>query len=359
MIQEALTKIVQGIDLERAEMGRAIGYILDGQATPAQIGAFLMGLRMKGETIEEITGAAMELRSRAARIPADTSQVSLDRDEINIDRETIVNTTGTEEEATTTFNVSTTTAFVVAGAGLKVAKHGHRSVSSRCGSADVIEALGVNIDMTPSQVAACIGRIGIGFLYARSFQSDLGPVMIPRREVGLRTIFNLIGPLANPAGASVQVLGVYSPELTETMGRVLDQLGCRSAYVVHGRTSRDEISITGPSRITRLKDGKLTTFDLVPEDVGLERAEPEAISGGTAQVNAEITRAVLGGEAGPRRDMVLLNAAAALAAAGMAAGLEDGVRVAAEAIDSGQAARKLDQLVAAGLDSSSRIAMVG
>jgi len=359
MIQEAIYKVVKGQDLSEPEMIEVMEEIADGQATPTQTGAFLVGLRMKGETVDEITGAARVLRARSQPILCGNSKVCLDRDEINIDQETIVDTCGTGGDGTKTFNVSTTTAFVAAGAGLKVAKHGNRSVSSQCGSADVVEALGVELNLTPGQVGACIDRVGIGFLYAPLLHSAMAHVLGPRREIGLRTIFNLLGPLTNPAGATVQVLGVYQAGLTETMAQVLYRLGCQSAFLVYGEDSCDEISITGPSRITRLDKGDISTFTLTPEEVGLKRARPEDIRGGDAVRNAAITLAVLKGQPGACRDIVLLNAAAVLVAAGKADDFQDGVKLAAEVIDSGLALDKLNKLVAMGLGSASRLRAAG
>lgn len=352
MIQDAIARAVDGIDLTESEMMEVVGQITDGKCTPAQIGALLIALRMKGETVEEISGAARVVRAKCQQIPVGNSGVSLDRDEINIDRETMVDTCGTGGDGTRTFNVSTTTAFVVAGAGLKVAKHGGRSVSSSCGSADVVEALGVDLNLTPEQVGACIDEIGIGFLYAPALHSSFRHVVGPRREIGLRTIFNLLGPLTNPAGAQVQVIGVYRPDLTETIAHVLKNLGSRSAFVVHGEGSYDEISITGPTKATRLFQGEISTSTLCPEDFGFTRAKPEDIRGGDVKRNAEIVLAVLRGEKGPCRDMVLLNAAAAFVAAEKAPTFEEGLTMAAHSIDSGKAMDKLSRLVEMGGNSN-------
>ncbi len=280
MIQQAIAKVVQGQDLSEAEMMRVMDQITEGQATPAQIGAFLIGLRMKGVKTDEIVGAARVMRAKSVPIPVGNSNVALDRDEINVEAETVVDTCGTGGDGTKTFNVSTTTAFVVAGAGLKVAKHGNRSVSSQCGSADVVEALGVPLDLTPQQVGDCIDRVGIGFLYAPMLHGAMRHVVGPRREIGLRTIFNILGPLTNPAGASVQVLGVYREDLTETMAEALRRLGSKSAFVVYGEGSYDEISITGRTTITRLRADEIITTSVTPEEVGLKRAQPEEIRGG-------------------------------------------------------------------------------
>ncbi len=354
MIQEAIARVTKGLDLSEDESRQAMTLALEGRATPAQVGALLTGLKFKGETVEEIAGAAKAFREKSAPIPLNGFKVSLDRDEINMDQETIADTCGTGGKGTRTFNVSTTTAFVVAGAGLKVAKHGFRSLSPSCGSADVVEALGVELDLPPGQVGACIDRVGIGFLYAPHLQSAMSRLLAVRRELGIRTILNLMGPLTNPAQANVQVMGVYDPGLTETMALVLDRLGCRSAFVVHGQDSCDEISITGPSHITRLDRGRISTQTLIPEDVGLKTAAPGRIIGGDTQRNAHITRSVLQGERGPCRDMVLLNASAVLTAAGKAGDLREGVELAAGAIDSGKALEKLKLLVAMGLGSSAR-----
>ncbi|MBI5571632.1 MAG: anthranilate phosphoribosyltransferase [Desulfomonile tiedjei] len=354
MIQSAIARVVEGKDLPEREMMEVMEQITEGKATQAQIGALLIGLRMKGESVEEISAAAHVMRSKSIRVPIGQSEVCLDRDEINVDRETIVDTCGTGGDGTRTFNVSTTTAFVVAGAGLKVAKHGNRSVSSRCGSADVVEALGVPLDLTPQQVGECIDRVGIGFLYAPLLHGAMRHVIGPRREIGLRTIFNVLGPLTNPAGATVQVLGVYRQDLTETLARVLGKLGCRSAFVVYGAGSYDEISISGPTTVTRLLNGKVKTETVCPEDVGLNRARPEDILGGDATQNAAITLSVLSGERGPQRDMVLLNSSAALVAADLVETLAEGVRLAAQSIDSLQAKEKLHRLVSVASELSAK-----
>jgi anthranilate phosphoribosyltransferase len=345
MIQEAIAKVVERTDLSGEEMTVVMEQITEGRATQAQIGAFITALRMKGEVVDEIAAAAGVLRNKSSCIPVRGSKVALDRDEINVDQETIVDTCGTGGDGTSTFNISTTTAFVVAAGGLKVAKHGNRSVSSLCGSADVVEALGVNLDLTPEEVGRCIDEVGIGFLYAPSLHSAMRHVIGPRREIGLRTIFNILGPLANPASATVQVLGVYDQKLTRPMAEVLGRLGCRSAFVVHGHGSYDEISITGPSRLSYLKDGAVTDMTVTPEDMGLKTASPESIRGGDANENAAITRKVLTGEKGPCRDIILLNASAAFTAAGLSKDLKEGVQMAADCIDSGKAMEKLQGLI--------------
>jgi anthranilate phosphoribosyltransferase len=348
MIQQAIAKVVENEDLSESEMMEVMEQITEGTATQAQMGALMIALRMKGECVEEITGAARVMRAKSTPIPVGSPDISLDREEINVDTETIVDTCGTGGDGTHTFNVSTTTAFVVAGAGLRVAKHGNRSVSSLCGSADVVEALGVTLALKPEEVGACIDKVGIGFLYAPMLHSAMRHVVGPRREIGLRTMFNLLGPLTNPAGATVQVLGVYRADLTEKMAGVLRRLGSRSAFVVYGEGSYDEISIVGPTRVTRLDDGQIRTSTLVPEDVGLTRHHPDEIRGGDAKKNAAITLDVLQGNPGARRDMVLINAAAALVAANKAETLSDGVVMAAESIDAGRALEKLRLLVQMG-----------
>jgi len=345
-IKNAIGKVVRGEDLGEQEMERAMDEIISGKATPAQIGAFITALRIKGETVEEITGAARALRARAGALNLNNHSVNLDRDEINIEEETILDTCGTGGDGTRTFNVSTATALVAAGAGVKVAKHGNRAVSSQCGSADVLERLGVNLDLTRSDVERCLRECGIGFLYAPLFHSAMKHAAGPRQEIGLRTIFNLLGPLTNPAGASAQVMGVYAPELTEKLAQVLDRLGTREAFVVCGEGSLDEISICGPTRVSHLKDNQVRTFELTPEELGFQRAGLESIRGGDAAANARIIRSILEGEPGPKREMVLMNAAAAFMAAGLDNNFQDGIRRAEASIDSGQARNKLDQLIA-------------
>jgi len=342
MLKQAIQKVVNRSNLTEEEMEAAMEVIMSGQATPAQIGAFITALRLKGETVEEITGAARVMRRKATRIRVDNNQINIDRDEINLDLETIVDTCGTGGDGTNTFNVSTTTAFVVAGCGLRVAKHGNRSVSSLCGSADVIQSLGVNLDVPPDVVEKCLNEVGIGFLFAPALHSAIKYAIGPRREIGIRTIFNILGPLTNPAGANVQVLGVYDKELTPVLAEVLGELGSRSAFVVYGEGSFDEISISGKTQVSELKNGQVTTYSIEPEDFGLPRANPDDIRGGDVQENARIVLSVLKGEPGARRDMVLLNAAAALVAAGRAADFPEGIIQAAEAIDSGRALEKLE-----------------
>jgi anthranilate phosphoribosyltransferase len=346
MIREAIAKVVRGIDLTEVEMEKAMDEVMTGTATPAQIGAFVTALRLKGETVDEITGAARSMRARAIKICLNNHLVNVDRDEINVEDETILDTCGTGGDATNTFNVSTACAFVAAGAGVNVAKHGNRAVSSRCGSADVIENLGVKLDLTSSDVERCIKEIGIGFLYAPLFHGAMKYAAGPRQEIGIRTIFNLLGPLTNPAGASVQVIGVYEPTLTEKVAYVLKRLGSKETFVVCGEGTLDEISICGPTRISHLKSGEVRTFDLTPEEVGLRRTSPEAIKGGNAIENAEMIRQILDGQKGARRDIVLLNAGAAFVVAGLDRDFKEGIERAKDSIDSGQAKEKLKQLVA-------------
>jgi anthranilate phosphoribosyltransferase len=273
-MQKYIYKLVNRQDLTAAEMTGAMETIMTGEATDAQIGAFITAMRMKGETVTEIAAAARVMRAKATHIPVHDTLIDLDRDEINIDRETVVDTVGTGGDATNTFNVSTTTAFVVAGAGLKVAKHGNRAVSSRCGSADVIEALGINLALTPEQVAECIREVGIGFLFAPQLHGAMRYAIGPRREIGIRTIFNVLGPLTNPAGANVLVVGVYEERLTELLAGVLLNLGTENAFVVYGEGSFDEISITGPTRVCELKWGQIRSYAITPEEFGLPRGTP-------------------------------------------------------------------------------------
>ncbi|OGP50760.1 MAG: anthranilate phosphoribosyltransferase [Deltaproteobacteria bacterium RBG_13_43_22] len=345
MIQGAIGKVVNREDLSQAEMEAVMNEIMSGEATPAQIGAFITALRMKGETIDEIVGAARVMREKATRINVIDTALSLDRDEINIDAETILDTCGTGGDGTNTFNVSTATALVAAGGGIKVAKHGNRAVSSQCGSADVLENLGVKLDIGPLDVERCIREIGIGFLFAPLFHGAMKYAAGPRKEIGLRTLFNILGPLTNPAGATAQVLGVYSPDLTEKMARVLGKLGSKEAFVVCGEGTFDEISICSPTRIAHLKDGDVQSYQITPEEYGFQRATVDSIKGGDAPENARIIRNILDGQKGAKKDMVLFNAAAAFVAAGLDHDLKDGIQRAREVIDSGQAKHKLAQLI--------------
>jgi anthranilate phosphoribosyltransferase len=345
IITEAVRALVDSRDLTRIEAAAAMDAIMSGAATDAQIAAFLTALRMKGETVEELIGFAQVMREKVARVPT-----RADESLTGTDREMLIDTCGTGGDASGTFNVSTATAFVVAGAGLKVAKHGNRSMSglsgaSLCGSADVVETLGVKLELTPEQVGRCVAEVGIGFLYAPLLHAAMKHVMAARREVGIRTVFNLLGPLTNPAGANVQVIGVAAAALTDSLARVLAELGTYRAFVVHGADGLDEISNTGESRVSEVREGVVRTYAVRPEDFGMPRASIKDLLGGDREQNAEIIRAVLDGKAGPRRDIVLMNAAAALVAGGRARDLKDGAAVAAQSIDSRAARGKLDALI--------------
>ncbi len=329
-IKEAIQKVVDGTHLTEAEAERVMAEIMQGEASAAQIGAYLIALRMKGETVDEITGSARAMREKAIRIRANDSLV--------------VDTCGTGGDRSHTFNISTTAAFVVAGSGIMVAKHGNRSVSSSCGSADVLKALGVAIELTPLQVETCLNEIGIGFLFAPLFHTAMQHATGPRREIGLRTLFNLLGPLTNPADATIQVVGVYAPELTDLVGQVLMKLGSRHCYVVHGEDGLDEITTTGRTKICEGKEGRIQCYHIEPKDFGMPVARLADLKGGTADVNAKITTTVLRGEKGPPRDIVLLNAAPALVACGKAKTLQEAVKLAASVIDSGAAMEKLEAL---------------
>jgi anthranilate phosphoribosyltransferase len=346
MIKKAIAKIVERQDLGEGEMIEVMDQIMSGGATQAQIGSFITALRMKGETIAEITGAARVMRERATRIRVGRGVLDIDRDDINIDLETILDVVGTGGDATNTFNVSTTVAFVVSACGVKVAKHGNRSVSSACGSADVLEALGVNLDVTPETVERCIAEIGIGFLFAPALHGAMKHAIGPRREIGIRTIFNILGPLTNPAGADCQVMGVYREELVEKLASVLRNLGCRRGFVVHGLDGMDEITMTGETRVAEVTPAGVQVGSIRPEEFGFARCTMEDLRGGDARGNAVIVRQVLGGAPGPRRDIVLLNAAYGLLAAGKVATPGEGVAMAAAAIDSGRALAQLEKLAA-------------
>ncbi|MBN1832362.1 MAG: anthranilate phosphoribosyltransferase [Deltaproteobacteria bacterium] len=345
MIKEAIAKVVEGNDLTQKEMEGAMEEIMTGNATPAQIGSFITALRIKGETVDEITGAATIMRAKATKINVGNNLVNIDRDDINLDTETILDTCGTGGDGTHTFNVSTATAFVAAGGGVRVAKHGNRAVSSQCGSADVLEALNVRLDIPHTDVERSLQKVGIGFLFAPMFHGAMKYAAEPRRDIGLRTIFNVLGPLTNPANATAQVLGVYHPDLTEKLARVLGRLGTREAFVVCGEGTFDEISICSPTRVSHLKDENVETFEMTPEQYGFKRANPEEIKGGDAQENARIIRELLDGEKGPKRDMVILNAAAAFVVAGLDEDFSGGIERAEDCIDSGRAREKLNALV--------------
>ncbi len=331
MIKEALSKIVSGSNLTMAEAREVMTEIMRGEATQAQIGSFLTALRMKGETADEIAGCAQAMRESAIAVKPKRNQ--------------LVDTCGTGGDGSGTFNISTTVAFVAAGAGLAVAKHGNRSVSSRCGSADLLQALGVNLELSPEQVARCIDEVGIGFLFAPKLHPAMKHALAPRQEIGLRTIFNILGPLSNPAQAKRQLLGVYDSDLTELLAEVLRALGAEHAFVVHGADGLDELSVTGANKVSHLYHNHIETYYLNPEELGLPQAKLSDLAGGTREDNAETTRALLEGKRGPKRDIVLLNTAAVLIAGGKASSFSEGLAQAAEAIDNGSARRKLEQLV--------------
>jgi anthranilate phosphoribosyltransferase len=329
MIAQAIARLVDRHDLTRAETVAVMNEIADGGATPAQVGAFLAALRLKGETVDEIAGAAEVMRARV--------------DRVHVGREVFVDTCGTGGDGSNTFNISTTSAFVVAGAGVCVAKHGNRSVSSRCGSADVLAALGVNVDATKETVERSIEACGIGFLFAPKLHPAFKAVAGIRRELGIRSVFNLLGPLANPAGARRQVMGVYEPRWVPVLGGVLAALGAEHAFVVHGE-GLDEIAVTGMTHVAEVKGGTVDRYSMLPEDLGLRRWDRGEIAGGDAERNATILRDVLAGQKGAPRDAVLANSAAALVAAEVAGDLREGVRLAAESVDRGAAQDKLERL---------------
>lgn len=343
MILDALHTIANHRQsLSREEARAVMAEVLAGKCTDAQIAGLLVALHMKGESVEEIVGFAEAIR--AAAVPLKLRGDSA-IDVSGTERDALVDTCGTGGDTSGTFNISTATVFVVAGAGVRVAKHGNRSISSKCGSADVMEALGVNIGLAPERLAACLKEVGIAFLFAPAMHAATKYVQPARRELKLRTIFNLLGPLTNPAGASAQVVGVYSLDLVEKLVEALSMLGLRRAMVVHGLDGLDEITISGPTRIAEVRGGEVHTSEITPEEFGLKRAPLEEISGGDAVGNAALIQELLKGKQSPRRDVVLLNAAAALVVAEKAEHLQAGVAMAAKSIDSGAAAKKLDELV--------------
>ncbi len=331
MITDGIRKLVGKGSLTEPEMIEIMNQIMNGEATPAQIGSFITALRMKGETAEELTGAARVMRKKSVKI--------------KIKNPIIVDTCGTGGDGSNTFNISTTAAFVVAGSGITVAKHGNRSVSSNCGSADVLKALGVNIEAGKDTVEKCINENGIGFLFAPSFHRAMKYAVGPRGEIGIRTIFNILGPLTNPAMASAQVIGIYSREHTELLATVLKNLGSKHALVVHGEDGLDEITLTAKTRVSELKNGEINTYLIEPEELNMKRCTPEDILGGSPEENANITLRVLKGEKGPKTDIVLLNAAAAILASEIVENLAEGIKVAKEAIENGNALKKLLGLV--------------
>ncbi len=329
MIKEAINLLVQGKNLTEDEMVGSMRDIMEGKATDAQIASFLTALRIKGETVEEITGAAKVMREKVTRIKAP---------------EYTVDTCGTGGDMSHTFNISTTTALIVAACSVPVAKHGNRSVSSSCGSADVLEALGIKIDLKPEKVEKCLELTGFGFMFAPLFHPAMKYAIGPRRETGIRTVFNILGPLTNPAGAERQILGVFNDELTEPLAKVLAKLGIKHAFVVHGEDGLDEITNSDKTKISELKDGKIGTYFIAPEDFGFKRAKKQYLVGGNAEDNAKIMIDILEGKKGPKREIVIMNAAAALITGGRANSFAEAVEKASHAIDSGAAREKLKEI---------------
>ena len=330
MIREAIHLLVQSIHLSEAEMAECMKEIMEGRATEAQVAAFLTALRIKGETVEEITGAARIMREKAATIKAP---------------EGVLDTCGTGGDMAHTFNISTAAAVVTAAAGVPVAKHGNRSVSSKSGSADVLEALGVRIDLPPEKVERSLFETGFGFLFAPLFHPSMKYAVGPRKDIGIRTLFNILGPLTNPAGAKRQLLGVFADRLTDTLAEVLGNLGAEDIMVVHGEDGLDEITISDGTKVSRWKGGRIETFYITPEDFGFRKADVQSLSGGDKNENAKILRSLFNGEKGPKRDVVLMNTAAALVVADKAKDFADALFLASEVIDSGRAAQKLQEIV--------------
>jgi anthranilate phosphoribosyltransferase len=331
-LKHYVSRVAGGAPLPRADAEAAFEIIMSGEATPAQIGAFLMALRVRGETVDEITGAVTVLRGKMTRVEAPAGAIDI---------------VGTGGDASGTFNISTASALVLAGAGVPVAKHGNRALTSRSGAADVLAALGVNIELGPEAISRCITEAGVGFMFAPMFHSSFRHVGPARAELGTRTVFNLLGPLCNPASVASQVIGVFDGAWAEPLAHVLRNLGAESIWIVHGSDGLDELTTTGPTQVTQLKDGEITSFEVTPEDAGLARAAPEALKGGDAETNAAAIRRLLAGEAGAFRDIVLLNAGAGLIVAGKAGELKEAVMLAAKSIDSGAALTALERLVAA------------
>ncbi len=323
-------KVATGATLSRDEAANAFEQMMSGEATPSQMGALLMALRVRGETVEEITGAVMAMRAKMLRVTAPPDAIDV---------------VGTGGDASGSFNISTCAALIVAGAGVPVAKHGNRALSSKSGAADVLAALGVNIDLTPDQIGHCIREAGIGFMFAPSHHPATKNVNPTRMELGTRTIFNLLGPLSNPAGVRRQMIGVFSKHWTEPLAQVLKNLGAESIWVVHGSDGLDEITTSGPTSVSALEAGVVRNFEIAPEDVGLKKVKPEALRGGDAQTNAKAVQDVLEGKKTALRDVALFNAAAALVVAGKAENLKDGVGLAAHSVDSGEAEGRLDRLI--------------
>ncbi len=329
--REFIIRVAGGEPLGADDAAAAFEIMMSGEATPAQIGGFLMALRVRGETVDEIVGAARTMRARATPVAAP---------------EGAIDTCGTGGDAKGTYNISTCAAFVVAGAGVPVAKHGNRSVSSKSGSADVLEALGVNLDVAPDVVARCIAEAGVGFMFAPAHHAAMRHVGPVRADLGTRTIFNLLGPLSNPAGTKAQVIGVFSRDWIVPLAKVSGQLGSTHVWVVHGSDGLDELTTTGATFVAEFKNGTVNSFEVTPADAGLPEAAPEDLLGGEGEENARAIRQVLGSEPSPFRDIVILNAAAALIVAGKAATLSDGAELAAQSIDTGAASKSLDKLVA-------------
>jgi anthranilate phosphoribosyltransferase len=323
-------KVATGATLSRDEAANAFEQMMSGEATPSQMGALLMALRVRGETVEEITGAVMAMRAKMLRVTAPPDAIDV---------------VGTGGDASGSFNISTCAALIVAGAGVPVAKHGNRALSSKSGAADVLAALGVNIELTPDQIGHCIREAGIGFMFAPSHHPATKNVNPTRMELGTRTIFNLLGPLSNPAGVRRQMIGVFSKHWTEPLAQVLKNLGAESIWVVHGSDGLDEITTSGPTSVSALEAGVVRSFEIAPEDVGLKKVKPEALRGGDAQTNARAVQDVLEGKKTALRDVALFNAAAALVVAGKAENLKDGVGLAAHSVDSGEAEGRLDRLI--------------
>ncbi|MGB9597387.1 MAG: anthranilate phosphoribosyltransferase [Candidatus Poribacteria bacterium] len=331
MIREAINKLVNNEDLSQEESSMAMNEIMNGEATPAQIASFITALRMKGETIDEITGCAKVMREKVTPIKTNADYV--------------VDTCGTGGDNSHTFNISTISAFVAAGAGVRIAKHGNRAVSSNCGSADVLKAIGVNIEADADKVAKCVDEVGIGFLFAPLLHPAMKYAITPRREIGIRTIFNILGPLTNPASARGQVLGVYDRSLTESLAHVLKNLGSDHIFVVHGADGLDEITVTDRTFVSELKDGKVYSYTINPEDFDIPKADKSELIGGTTDENAKIILNILKGEKGAKRNIVLLNAGTAIVAGGKASTIKEGIALAEESIDSGKALQKLEMLI--------------
>lgn len=345
MIKEAIGKLVLRKDLTAQEMEESMKELVFRKATKAEMASFLTALRMKGETPEEITAGARVIREKSLRIPLEKEAICLDREEITVERETILRTAKDFSGETTIFNISTATALVVAGGGLKVAKYVRRPAPPLCGCANVVEALGIHLDLTPSQIERCFRTLGICFLHDPLVHNEMDHLLALRKKIGIRTLFNLIDPLINPGGANTQILGVYDPNLTETMATVLANLGIQRGLVVHGKDTLDEISITGETKVTELREGILKTYTISPEDFGLRRRGIGEIKGGTKEENAKIIRRILEGERGGRRDVTLLNAASAFYIARRVKDFKEGIGMAEEAIDSGNAFNTLEGLV--------------